>query len=202
MARIVGIDFGLKRIGVAHTDPLGIAVHGKGTYDARVFWTSFENYLRTEDVRKVVIGQPSKPSDDFSKGVNELVSKIAEVNPQIEVVFQDEDFTSKDAVKTMVEMGVKEEESKDGYRPGKCGPHPAGLPWPPRIGTMILPIYIYGQPVLKKVADPIDPSYEGLSELIANMWETMYNAKGVGLAAPQIGRSIRLFIIDTVQVEG
>jgi len=67
---------------------------------------------------------------------------------------------------------------------------------------MILPIYIYGNPVLKQVAEPIDPDYEGLDELINNMWETMYNAKGVGLAAPQVGRSIRLFIVDTVQIEG
>jgi peptide deformylase len=65
---------------------------------------------------------------------------------------------------------------------------------------MILPIYAYGQPVLKKLAHPIAPSYEGLEELIANMWDTMYHAEGVGLAAPQIGLSIRLFIIDTIQV--
>ena len=62
---------------------------------------------------------------------------------------------------------------------------------------MILPIYAYGQPVLKKVAKPITPDYPGLKELIADMWETMENANGVGLAAPQIGRSIRLFIIDS-----
>ncbi len=62
---------------------------------------------------------------------------------------------------------------------------------------MILPIYAYGQPVLKKVAAPISPDYPGLHELIANMWETMYHAEGVGLAAPQIGLSIRLFVVDT-----
>ncbi len=64
---------------------------------------------------------------------------------------------------------------------------------------MILPIYALGQPVLKKVAKPIDQDYEGLSELIDSMWETMYHAHGIGLAAPQIGKSIRLFIVDTVQ---
>ncbi|MCS6927913.1 MAG: peptide deformylase [Saprospiraceae bacterium] len=62
---------------------------------------------------------------------------------------------------------------------------------------MILPIYAYGQPVLKKVAAPIGPDYSGLEELIANMWETMYHAEGVGLAAPQVGLSIRLFVVDT-----
>lgn len=65
---------------------------------------------------------------------------------------------------------------------------------------MILPIYAYGQPVLKKQADFIDQDYEGLEELISNMWETMYHANGVGLAAPQIGLPIRLFIIDTTQL--
>jgi peptide deformylase len=61
---------------------------------------------------------------------------------------------------------------------------------------MILPIVAYGDPVLKKEADEIDKDYPELNELIANMFETMYNAKGVGLAAPQIGRSIRLFVVD------
>lgn len=62
---------------------------------------------------------------------------------------------------------------------------------------MILPIYAYGQPVLKKVAKDISPDYEGLEQLLADMWETMANANGVGLAAPQIGRSIRLFLVDS-----
>lgn len=66
---------------------------------------------------------------------------------------------------------------------------------------MILPIYAYGQPVLKKEAEDIQPDYPGLKELIENMWETMYFAEGVGLAAPQIGRSIRIFMVDTAQVE-
>ena len=65
---------------------------------------------------------------------------------------------------------------------------------------MILPIYLIGNPVLKKVAQPISDDYEGLNVLIQNMWETMYNAHGVGLAAPQVGHSIRLFIIDSIQV--
>lgn len=61
---------------------------------------------------------------------------------------------------------------------------------------MILPIVAYGDPVLKKVAVEIDPDYPGLEKLIADMFDTMYNAKGVGLAAPQIGKSIRLFVVD------
>jgi len=61
---------------------------------------------------------------------------------------------------------------------------------------MILPIVAYGDPVLRKVSKEIDADYPELEKLIANMKETMTNASGVGLAAPQIGRSIRLFIID------
>lgn len=61
---------------------------------------------------------------------------------------------------------------------------------------MILPIVAYGTPILKKVAEEIDENFEGLAELIPNMYETMYEASGVGLAAPQIGLSIRLFIVD------
>ncbi|WP_456462742.1 peptide deformylase [Lutibacter sp.] len=62
---------------------------------------------------------------------------------------------------------------------------------------MILPIIAYGDPVLRKVGVNIDKDYPNLSELIENMKETMVNAQGVGLAAPQIGKAIRLFIIDT-----
>jgi len=65
---------------------------------------------------------------------------------------------------------------------------------------MILPVFAYGQPVLKKVAVPVDEHYPDLAQLISNMWETMYAAHGVGLAAPQIGLGIRLFIVDTVQI--
>ena len=62
---------------------------------------------------------------------------------------------------------------------------------------MILPIVLYGDPVLRKIAEPIDKNFDGLGQLIKNMFDTMNNARGVGLAAPQIGKSIRLFIVDT-----
>ena len=61
---------------------------------------------------------------------------------------------------------------------------------------MILPIVAYGSPVLKKKAEKISKDYPNLKDLIENMWETMYASHGVGLAAPQIGLSIRLFVID------
>lgn len=65
---------------------------------------------------------------------------------------------------------------------------------------MILPIVAYGHPVLRKVASDILPDHPGLEKLIEDMWETMYASNGVGLAAPQINRDIRLFVVDTVQM--
>jgi len=62
---------------------------------------------------------------------------------------------------------------------------------------MILPIVGYGDPVLRKVCDDISKDYPNLKEFIANMYDTMYNAYGVGLAAPQVGEAIRVFVIDT-----
>lgn len=61
---------------------------------------------------------------------------------------------------------------------------------------MILPIVAYGDPVLRATCEEIDQNYPQLETLIANMFETMYEAQGVGLAAPQIGKSIRLFVLD------
>ena len=61
---------------------------------------------------------------------------------------------------------------------------------------MILPVVAYGDPVLRKEAEEIEQGLDGLDLLIDNMWETMYKAEGVGLAAPQIGQSLRLFVVD------
>lgn len=65
---------------------------------------------------------------------------------------------------------------------------------------MVLPIVAYGDPVLRKIAEDIGPEYPGLEKLIKDMWETMYNSSGVGLAAPQVNRPIRLFVVDTLQM--
>lgn len=65
---------------------------------------------------------------------------------------------------------------------------------------MQLPIYLYGQQVLRKVAQEISPEYPNLVALVSNMFETMLKAEGVGLAAPQVGLSIRLFVIDLTAV--
>jgi peptide deformylase len=65
---------------------------------------------------------------------------------------------------------------------------------------MVLPIVAYGNPVLRKVGSEITPDYPGLQKLIEDMWETMYNSKGVGLAAPQVNKDIRLFVMDSIQI--
>jgi peptide deformylase len=65
---------------------------------------------------------------------------------------------------------------------------------------MILPIVAYGHPVLRKVADDIDKDYPQLDKLIEDMWETMYASNGVGLAAPQVNKPIRLFVMDSAQI--
>lgn len=65
---------------------------------------------------------------------------------------------------------------------------------------MILPIIAFGDPVLRKMGEEIAPDYPGLKSLVDNMFETMYKARGVGLAAPQVGLAIRLFIVDSKQI--
>lgn len=66
---------------------------------------------------------------------------------------------------------------------------------------MVLPVYVYGMAVLRKTAQDIDEGFEGLDQLIDDMFETMIDSEGVGLAAPQIGKSIRLFIVDASRME-
>jgi peptide deformylase len=65
---------------------------------------------------------------------------------------------------------------------------------------MNLPIVAYGHPVLRKMCTDITPDHPGLDKLIADMWETMYNSNGVGIAAPQVNQPIRLFVVDTIQI--
>lgn len=65
---------------------------------------------------------------------------------------------------------------------------------------MKLPVYLYGHPVLRRESEPIDAQYPDLQQLIADMWQCMYDSEGVGLAAPQIGRNIQLIVIDASPV--
>lgn len=65
---------------------------------------------------------------------------------------------------------------------------------------MILPVVAYGHPVLRKMCEDITSDYPDLQKLVEDMWETMYHSNGVGLAAPQINRPIRMFVVDTEQI--
>lgn len=67
---------------------------------------------------------------------------------------------------------------------------------------MVYPIYLYGNPVLRKVAEPIDKDYPNLKEFVSSMFDTLYKAEdGIGLAAPQVGMSVKLFVIDLSLIE-
>ena len=66
---------------------------------------------------------------------------------------------------------------------------------------MILPVFVYGSPVLRKVAADIPEDYPGLDEFIETLFETMYQSDGIGLAAPQVGKSIRIFVVDASSLE-
>ena len=65
---------------------------------------------------------------------------------------------------------------------------------------MVLPVLAYGHPMLRKVCSDISPDYPELQKLISDMWDTTYYTNGVGLAAPQIGRPVRIFVVDTLQI--
>lgn len=65
---------------------------------------------------------------------------------------------------------------------------------------MILPVVAYGHPVLRKICEDIDKEYPELEKFLEDMWETMYNSNGVGLAAPQVNKAIRVFVVDTEQI--
>jgi peptide deformylase len=65
---------------------------------------------------------------------------------------------------------------------------------------MNLPIVAYGAPVLRTICKDVDPAYPDLAKFIADMWETMYYSQGVGLAAPQVNRAVRIFVVDTGQI--
>ena len=65
---------------------------------------------------------------------------------------------------------------------------------------MVLPVYAFGHPVLRKVSEDIAPDHPGLDKLIGDMWETMYHTNGVGIAAPQVGKPVRIFVVDTIQI--
>jgi putative pre-16S rRNA nuclease len=113
MGRIMGIDFGTKRIGVAATDTLRISVHGKGTYTPETVVNFLNEYLQEEPVDKIVVGMPSKPSDRFSHALDKFVSWLTTHNNAPEIVFHDEDYTSFDARQALIASGASKKQRRN-----------------------------------------------------------------------------------------
>ncbi len=105
MGRTVGIDFGERRIGIASTDVLGIAVHPRGTFTADTAIEYLKELLATDEVHEIVIGLPSKPSGSFKKSLLAFIERIEALDHCPEIVLHDEDYTSQEAASIMHQMG-------------------------------------------------------------------------------------------------
>ncbi|MDX1476119.1 MAG: Holliday junction resolvase RuvX [Saprospiraceae bacterium] len=110
MGRILGMDFGTKRVGLAVTDPLQIAAHGLTTVPSADCLDYIMAYASAESLEKIVIGIPPEPSRAFQRALDRLVNALHERTPDIEIVFEDEDFTSEEARAVMMRAGVKKKD--------------------------------------------------------------------------------------------
>jgi putative Holliday junction resolvase len=116
MGRILGIDFGTKRIGIAITDPLQIFASPLKTVRNHEFYDFIEEYIKTESIEEFVIGYPMTLNNQASESVkyiNPFIRKLNRLFPEIPVNKVDERFTSGMALKTMIEGGVKKKERRD-----------------------------------------------------------------------------------------
>ena len=184
MGRILAIDYGRKRTGLAVTDPMQIIASGLTTVSTHELADFIQNYVSREKVDRIIIGHPRQMNYEDSENMKNIVpfmNRLKKMLPDIPLELVDERFTSVLAryYNSTVLFGIEKILIN-------------------RIIAinMILPIYVYGQPVLRKVAEDITPDYPNLKELITNMFETMDRADGVGLAAPQIGLPIRVVVVN------
>lgn len=109
MGRILAIDYGLKRTGIAVTDPLKIIANRLTTVATNELLKFLEEYLQKEDVEEIVIGYPIKMNNqpgEIVKDIDNFVKKFKSKFPKIEIRFMDERFTSKIAMQTLIEGGV------------------------------------------------------------------------------------------------
>lgn len=116
MARILCIDYGLKRCGIAVTDPLQIIVSGLETVPTNLLLTFIDNYLLTENVTELVIGLPVHKDGNFTylkKYIDDFISTFSFNHPEIKVTFADESFTSSQAKSIIFQQGIKKEKRKD-----------------------------------------------------------------------------------------
>lgn len=116
MARILAIDFGKKRVGLAVTDPSKIIATRLITVQTEQIWTFLEDYFRKENVEVVVVGYPRKLNNEASEAVryiNPFLRKFQQKYPEMKLELADERFTSKLAFQTMIDGGLKKEKRQD-----------------------------------------------------------------------------------------
>ena len=116
MARILAIDYGKKRIGVAVTDPLQIIANRLTTISTHTIWKFLEEYFQKEKVETVVVGYPRQMNNEASEAVNYInpfIRKFQQKYPNIRLELQDERFTSKIAFQTMIDGGLKKQKRQD-----------------------------------------------------------------------------------------
>jgi len=116
MARILGIDYGTKKTGLAATDPLQIIVSGLDTIPTSDLFDYLKNYFKTEDVEKIVVGEPLYPDGNPAQ-IHHLVvgfsRKLKKKFPEIEVVLHDERYTSEAAKQVILKSGIKKKKRRD-----------------------------------------------------------------------------------------
>jgi len=116
LGRILAIDYGQKRVGIAVTDPLKIIANGLDTVAADQIFTFLDNYLKTENVETIVVGYPVTLRNEASEAlvfVNPFLKKLQLRYPTMNVEIYDERFTSKMAFRAMIDGGVKKKDRRD-----------------------------------------------------------------------------------------
>jgi len=116
LGRILAIDYGKKRIGLAVTDPLQMIANSLTTVHSKDIWDFLKNYLEKEDVECIVVGYPKQMNNQASQAVkfiNPFVKKLVKSYPEMEVKLVDERFTSKMAHQTMIDAGLKKKARQD-----------------------------------------------------------------------------------------
>ena len=204
MGRILAIDYGRKRTGLAVTDPMQIIASGLTTVSTHELADFIKDYVSREKVDRIIIGHPRQMNYEDSENMKNIIpfmNRLKKILPDMPVELVDERFTSVLAHQAMLAGGLKKKDRQnkalvDDYNSTVLFGIEKILINRIIAINMILPIYVYGQPVLRKEAEDITPDYPDLKELIANMFETMDRADGVGLAAPQIGLPIRVVVIN------
>ena len=195
----MALDYGGKRTGIAVTDPLQIIATPLDTVNTADLMEFLGNYLREEDVEMLVIGQPTRHDGSFSdieKEILKFIDQFSKTHPHLPLRRINEMYTSKQAMQALIDSGVGKKKRKDKKLLDSTSATII-LQEIFSIGSMIYPIRAFGDPVLRSTCEEIGPDYPNLKELLDNMFQTMDASDGVGLAAPQIGKSIRLFLVDS-----